>query len=390
MATVELRAERMVAGGDALAREPGGRVVFVTGALPGERVLVRMTDEKADFGRAVVAEVLEPSASRRSPPCPFVAAGCGGCGWQHVDPIAQVELKVAIVRESLVRTGRLREPVVVAGPPLDPFGFRTTLRLGVDERGQAGFRARRSHDLVPVDACLVAHPSLDELLSGHRLNGATAVTLRCGARTGERLAIVEPRAAERLVSWPDDVAVGPKARYHEVVDGRRLRISARSFFQTRADGADVLVELVRDAAGNALGEGRLVDAYAGVGLFAATLGAGGEVVAIEASASACADARANLAGLDARVVHADVARWRPVPASTVIADPARAGLGKQAIAALAATGAARLVLVSCDAVALARDASLLSARGYDHAQSVVVDLFPHTAQVEVVTRFERR
>ena len=390
MATVELLTERMVAGGDAIAREPSGRVVFVTGALPGERVRARLTEEKADFARAALVEVVAAADARRTPPCPYVSAGCGGCGWQHVTEHEQVRLKVAIVREALTRTGRLVNPRVVVGPALDPAGFRTTLRLGVDAGGRAGFRARRSHDLVPIDDCMVAHPLLAELLDGRRYPGASEVTLRCGARTGERLAVVAPSAAAAHVVLPADVVTGPKARYHEEVAGQRFRVSARSFFQSRADGAEILVSLVRDAAGDLLGDGLLVDAYAGVGLFGATLRPGGDLVAVESSASACADARRNLARRPAMIVHVDVARWRPVPASVVVADPARAGLGKLAAAVLAATGAPRIVLVSCDPVALARDARLLDGHGYGHVESVVVDLFPQSPHVEVVTRFDQR
>jgi 23S rRNA (uracil1939-C5)-methyltransferase len=173
---------------------------------------------------------------------------------------------------------------------------------------------------------------------------------------------------------------------HEVVAGARFRVSARSFFQTRTDGAAALVAAVTAAADGA--EGPMVDAYAGVGLFAATVGAGREVTAVEQSPSSVADARHNLPA--ATVVGSAVERWRPHPAGLVVADPARRGLGPEAVAVLAATGAARLVLVSCDPVSLARDARLLAAAGYEHGGSTVVDLFPHTPHVEVVTRFDRR
>ena len=114
------------------------------------------------------------------------------------------------------------------------------------------------------------------------------------------------------------------------------------------------------------------------------------MVAVESSRSAVADARRNLAARTATVVDVDVARWRPAPADVVVADPARAGLGRRAAEVLAGTGATRFVLVSCDAASLARDARLLGGLGYDHVRSTVVDLFPHTAHVEVVTRFDRR
>jgi 23S rRNA (uracil1939-C5)-methyltransferase len=168
-------------------------------------------------------------------------------------------------------------------------------------------------------------------------------------------------------------------------------VSAPSFFQTRADGAAVLVELV-DAAvheGGAPVPATVIDAYAGVGLFAATVATAAEVICIEQSRSCCADAAHNLANRAATIVQGHVERWRPRPADLVIADPSRRGLGRRAIDVLTATGAARLVLVSCDAVALARDAQLLVSAGFAHRCSTVVDLFPHTPHVEVVSQFDR-
>lgn len=390
MALLDLVAERVATGGDAIAREQSGRVVFVRGALPGERVRARLTEEHAGYARAELVEVVEAVPVRQAPPCRYVAAGCGGCGWQHVEPAAQVELKVAMVAEALRRTGGLADAAVVAGPPLAPFGFRTTLRMGVDRDGRLGFRAVRSHDLVTVGECLVAHPLLAGLVHEGRFAGATEVVLRCGAGTGERLVLVEPLRAGAAATLPAGVRRGPKASVHEVVAGVTLRVSARSFFQARADGADALVRLVLAAVDGAADGNVLVDAYAGVGLFAATVGARCEVEAIELSRSACADARHNLRGQAARVTCVDVARWHPRQAAVVVADPARTGLGRRAVQQLAATGAQRFVLVSCDAASLARDARLLAAEGFDHAGSTVVDLFPHTPHVEVVSRFDRR
>lgn len=390
MALLDLVAERVATGGDAIAREPGGRVVFVRGALPGERVRVRLTEEHAGYARAELVEVVEAVPVRQAPPCRYVADGCGGCGWQHVVPAAQVELKVAIVAEALRRTGGLAGASVLAGPPLAPFGFRTTLRMGVDGDGRLGFRAARSHDLVTVDECLVAHPLLAGIVGEARFPGATEVVLRCSAATGERLALVGPLRAGAAATLPAGVRRGPKASVHEVIAGVTLRVSARSFFQSRADGAEALVAAVSAAVDGAADGNVLVDAYAGVGLFAATVGARSDVEAIELSRTACADARHNLRGLDASVTSADVARWHPRPAEVVVADPARTGLGRRAVQTLAATGAHRFVLVSCDAASLARDAGLLAAEGFDHVRSTVVDLFPHTPHVEVVSRFDRR
>ncbi|MCB1005530.1 MAG: hypothetical protein KDB35_15205, partial [Acidimicrobiales bacterium] len=155
-----------------------------------------------------------------------------------------------------------------------------------------------------------------------------------------------------------------------------------------------LVDEVLAAGGDELATARTVaDLYGGVGLFGAVIGAlphRPRVVLVERSRSSCADAAVNLADLDAVVQRRPVERWRPVPADVVVADPARAGLGRPGVDVVTATGAAVVVLVSCDAAALGRDAGLLVDAGYRLEQVTTVDLFPHTHHVEVVTRFVRR
>jgi 23S rRNA (uracil1939-C5)-methyltransferase len=332
-----------------------------------------------------------------------VADGCGGCDLAALGHAAQVEAKVELVTDSLRRLGKWREPVVHAGPALDPFGFRTTLRLAVTN-GRAGLRRSASNDVVELDHCLVAHPLLDELIVEGRFADASYVTLRVGAATGERLALVAPGRAG--VSLPDDVrvvgadelAAGADAWIHDDAAGRRWRISAASFFQTRTDGAAALVDVVRAMAADVLDRetGVLVDAYSGVGLFAGALldgrsadGAGWRAVTAENDASSVADAGVNLADLDVRIVETTVERLRAPRADLVVADPSRAGLGTDAAGLLASTRAERMVLVSCDPAAAGRDVGLLKSRGYRPVESIVVDLFPHTHHTEVVTRFDR-
>ena len=393
-AVVELDAEAMVAGGDALARAADGRIVFVTGALPGERVEAEVTEQRRDHLRATVLRVLSPSPDRTTPPCPHRLRGCGGCGWQHVRPEAQPALKVGVVVDALRRLGRVPQPDVVAGPPLPAQAYRTTVRVAVDGDGRAAYRARASHDLLTVDSCLVAHPLLAELVADGRFAGASEVTLRCGARTGERLALVTPSAAgvrlpdDVVVVGADELAAGRRAWFHEEVAGRQWRISARSFAQARPDGAEALIGAVA-AALDGVGDGRLVDAYGGVGIFAGTVGRDRETTLIEWSSSAVADARHNLAGSPVRILRLDVDRWRPSAAAAVVCDPARTGLGRRGVAALAGAAAARLVLVSCDAAALGRDAALLARAGYRLDGTTVIDLFPHTPHLEAVSRFIR-
>jgi 23S rRNA (uracil1939-C5)-methyltransferase len=393
--TVELRTTAIAKGGDAIAREPSGRVVFVAGALAGELVAVELSHERSDFARGRTVHVIEPSPDRVEPPCPAVAAGCGGCDVQHAAPAAQLALKQAIVANALGRIGRLHDipPIDTVALPVE--GYRTTVR-GLVVDGRFALHRRHSHAAVSIDSCLVLHPLLDELVQEGRFGAATAVTLRCGARTGERIAIIEPNTAG--VVLPPDVRVastnelrhGRRVWFHEVVDGRTFRISAQSFFQARPDGAEALLAAVRTATGMIERQHQVVDAYSGVGLFAATVLRNAAVEVIERDASSVADARHNLRGVDAKIVRADVQRWRPSPADFVIADPSRDGLGRVAAERLAATGASRLVLVSCDPAAFARDTALLDQLGYTLSAATIVDLFGHTSHIEVVSRFDLR
>lgn len=406
--TLELVPTAMAAGGDALARDGDGRVVFVAGALPGERVVVSLTQTQRDYARGVAVEIVEASSDRVTPACPSLALGCGGCTWQHVAPAAQPRLKAAIVVDALRRIGRMAEPpepqvVAVDGPAL-----RTTARLAVTPTGRAGHRPRApapagsadahpAAQAVETDECLAVHPLLEELLV-HGRYPPGEVVLRVGVASGERL--VRVARGPGPVQVPVGVRVvreGAKgaAYVHEEVAGRRFRVSADSFFQPGPVAAAALVAAVSEAAGHTLGPGaHLVDAYAGTGLFGSVLGAasGARVTAVESGRSAAADARVNLSDLDARVVAVEVGRWdarRSGRADLVVADPARSGLGRPGVAALVAADAPRMVVVSCDPASLARDALLLAGAGYRLTSVALVNAFPHTFHIESVARFER-
>jgi tRNA/tmRNA/rRNA uracil-C5-methylase (TrmA/RlmC/RlmD family) len=405
-ATHDIAVTGIAAGGEGVGRLEDGRAVFVRGALPGERVQVAVTEERNRFARAQIVEVLEAAPQRMTPPCPQVAAGCGGCDWQHVAPAAQRLLKARIVIDALRRIGRIAEPPEPdPGPELPAEGWRTTVRAVVDDEGRAGFRLRHAHDPLAVGpgGCLVAHPLVDEVLrEGLFPPPVREVTVRAGVASEERLVLCTPKVGDSRVPagvplvGADELAGGHRAWIHEVVGGRRWRVSAESFFQGRPDGAEALVDAVVAALDGAVRPGAtVIDLYSGVGLFAGVLGerTGGRVVAVESNRAAVADARINLADLadsgGARIVRSDVRRWRPSTADVVVADPSRHGLGADVVPRIDATGASALALVSCDPGALGRDAGLLAAAGWELTSVRLVDLFPHTAHVEVVTSWIR-
>lgn len=345
----------MVAGGDAIAREESGRVVFVEGALPGETVEVALTQQKRDFARGVVASVVVASSDRVAPPCRFVAEGCGGCGWQHIAIDAQRRYKRDIVIDALRRIARIEDPPVDDTIAMPDTRYRTTVRIAVDPKGRPGFRKHASHDLVIVDDCLVADHAIADQLAQER--------------------------------WPDAHEVVLRATDRPEVAGRTFTVASDSFFQVRPDGATELVGLVGEALASR-GATTVADLYAGVGLFAATLHDRGFEVraAVEGNPSAVADAHENLRGI-CEVVEADVADWEGVSVDAVIADPSRHGLDKRGVATVLRCDPSLVVLVSCDAAALGRDARLLGEAGFRLERSTPIDLFPHTAHVEVVSAF---
>lgn len=390
MSVVELRAERFAAGGEALARADDGRVVFVRGALPGETVVAEITLERRDWSRGHVVDVIVPSDERVAEPCASRRAGCGGCGWMHLDHDAQRRAKVTVVEDSLRRIGGLGGPVVLLGPSVASFGYRTTVRICGDEAGRAGFRAERSHEVIAAPSCLVAHPTIRALLPELRLDGDVEATVRTSVATGA-IGVRWDRRLGDVRGLPPSVVHGGSAVLHEDVAGRRLRVSLGSFFQSGPAAADLLVAAVRRAAPELTEAGNVVDAYAGIGMFGAcATSPDAHVVAVETSRSAVADAAENLIGRSHEIVRGEVGGWRARPdfaADVVVADPARSGLGAPGVTALARLAAPVLVLISCDPASLGRDSRLLAAAGYAHECSEVVDTFPHTTHVEAVSRF---
>ncbi|MGZ4665270.1 MAG: class I SAM-dependent RNA methyltransferase [Frankiaceae bacterium] len=411
---IELEVGPVAPGGGCVARHDG-RVVFVRHALPGERVQARVTARASRFWRADAVEVLAASPDRVVPPCPYAGPGrCGGCDWQHVAPARQRLMKAEVLREQLRRIGGVDLSaaglaVTVCAPSGGPeaLGWRTRVQFAVRRDGVIGLHRHRSSQVEPVGRCLIAHPDVERIgVESHRWPGAEVVEAVAAPSTGERLVVVTP-AKRRRVHIPTRVdaaaavagapASGAPAVHHEVA-GRRFRVTAGGFWQVHPAAAQVLAATVLDLAGLRAGE-RVLDLFAGAGLFAATLaapvGVAGRVVAVDSDAVAVADARANLADLpQVRVVRArlspatatgpPVARALGGLPDVVVADPPRAGLGPELTEALLRMRPRALVYVACDGAALGRDLKAATGAGYRLAAVRVFDLFPMTAHVECV------
>ncbi|WP_280790614.1 TRAM domain-containing protein [Blastococcus sp. CT_GayMR20] len=391
-------------GGHCVARHEG-RVVFVRHTLPGERVVVRVTEDRhPGFCRADAIEVLEASADRVERPCPYSGPGrCGGCDWQHADPAAQRALKAAVVREQLSRLAGLDVDVTVEELPGGPLRWRSRARFAVDRSGAAGLRRHRSHDVVVLDDCPISVEAAAQAVLSRRWPGAGAVDVSVdstGAVTTTRLDRRGQPTSSRVVRPGGDLPEEPSTRAERRAGGRDWEVEGTGFWQVHPAAADALVAAVAGFAEVRPGE-TVLDLYAGVGLFGGALapavGADGRVVCVESDEAACAAADANLAGLpQAEVWQGDVdadalaellGELAGGP-DVVVLDPPRAGAGRAVSRLLAGTGARAVVYVACDPASLARDVAAFAEGGYRLAAVRGFDAFPMTAHVECVALLE--
>ena len=377
-------------GGHCVARHEG-RVVFVRHALPGERVRALVTEGTAtsSYWRADAVAVLAASPDRVEPPCPWAGPGrCGGCDLQHASPEAQRRLKADVVREQLARLAGLDREVVVEEVPgaAEGLGWRTRVRWAVDDAGRPGLRAHRSHEVVPVDRCRIAHPLVDGAgVTGRRWPGVSAVDVSASVATGEVLVLPDGRSAAGAAG-----AAG--AALTERAGGRDFRVTGGGFWQVHPGAAQTLLDAVLDGLEPRPGD-HVLDLYCGVGLFTGPLaervGPGGRVTAVESERQAVADARHNLADLPqvrveaGRVDHV-LRRRHHRRADLVVLDPPRSGAGRAVVRLLSRLGARRIAYVACDPAALARDLKELAATGYRLESLRAYDLFPMTHHVECV------
>jgi 23S rRNA (uracil1939-C5)-methyltransferase len=421
---LELSIDGLGSAGDGVGRLPDGRVVFVARALPGDRVVVRLTHLRKQVQHAELVRIVEPSADRVEPRC--TAVDCGGCGLMELSGAARLVLARRRVLETLRRLGgldveRLLGPVNREG---DGWHWRHRVRLHASWGGDSwrlGYHARQSNTLVPLEACPVLWPELEAvaLAVGRSLTG-----LPREARL-EELELVysrrDGRAAGRAIGsgpleqykhWLDAALdaglagivaeTGGKSfglgnlelRYdHARASEFDLRFEAGVFTQANPALNDLLVETVLHAVRPAEGE-RLLELHAGIGNFSLPLRMTGvDVTAVEAQPRAAVLCRRNARGagveLDVRTEDdatavSDLAGFR-----AVLMDPPRTGAREAAEAIARASGVTRLVYVSCDVATLARDAAILAAGGFVVTAAHAFDMFPQTSHVETVLALGR-
>jgi 23S rRNA (uracil1939-C5)-methyltransferase len=438
---VELTIEKLVYGGDGLARLPEdergrGKTVFLPYVIPEERVDATITESRPGFARAHLNQILTSSAHRVTPLCQYFGR-CGGCQYQHIDYLPQLQFKSEILRETLRRTAKLELDQEIHLHPSPPSNYRNRTRMQLQHRPSfaLGYLGGNSHQVLPVEECPISSALINQAISAvWKLGREGAVppdahSLQFFANHDETTMLVElyvrSNAAEsncsefaavltsnvpamrgvivtdtpgteggvdapvsNFVSSKTVAAGFDHLIYHAA--GHDYRVSGGSFFQTNRFLVD---ELARVATLDATGTTAL-DLYAGVGLFTVPLARSFQkVVAVEASPPAIADLKQN-APANVQAVRTTTEAFLAKQAAAakpdfVLLDPPRAGLGEKATAALGRTSASRVTYVSCDPATLSRDLRLLLESGFEVQQAHLVDLFPQTAHMETVLHLAR-
>ena len=365
---VELDVAGIAHGGESVARLDGW-VFFIRHAIPGERVLVQISEIGKSFHRADAVEIIDASPDRITPACSyFHPGGCGGCDFHHISMERQRQLKTQIISEQFQRVAKIEIAVPVrevALPEDSGVRYRGRLTLHVDKSGRAGFLKNRSHDVFPISDCVVASEKLEmEKVLAKRYSGVDQLT------------------------FPDDVrteVISIQGTVHH------YRVSRESFWQGHIRAAEVLGEAALNSLQPRAGEYAL-DLYGGVGLFAKLLAhARARVSIIESSATAIADAKFNLREFsDVSFYEGDVAKEMSniERADIVLLDPPRSGAELSVLEQVVRLAPRRICYISCDPASLARDSQRLAERGYQIAESAAYDLFPQTAHIECVFTFE--
>ena len=395
-----------------MARDPGGRVLFVRHGLPGERVIAEITEEHPRWARADAIEILEPSPDRINPACPAAGpGGCGGCDFQHVDLAVQRNLKAMLLEEQLRRVAKIDHTVVVEAVEGAGLGNRTRIRFGVDELGRLGMRRHGSHDIVAIDHCplgveAIGNLDLDEevwpagadvevvAVTGSAPIAYAVLDEEEGADDGESIDDLSP-VGDDVISEEDDQVEDESGSglLTTTVLGEEFTVSPGVFWQIHQRAPEVLTQAVLE--GLDLREGdRVLDLYCGAGLFtlpiARLVGHSGRVIGIEAADVAAIDAIGNLGDLpQSRILNTTVTgaslRDHLAGASRCVLDPPRRGVDRSALLALAGSAVMeRIVMVSCDPATFARDLRLLLDQGFSIASIRAFDLFEMTEHIEIV------
>jgi 23S rRNA (uracil1939-C5)-methyltransferase len=427
---MQINIEKLVYGGDGLGRLPAdehgaGKAVFVPFVIDGETVEVDVTQRKKGFARGELKSVVQASARRVAAPCPYFQH-CGGCHYQHMDYAHQLENKAAILKETLRRAARIEldcELQIHASPEWN-YRNRTRLKLQTAPEFALGYYKFASHDLLPIEECLIISPLINQAIravwqagrEGKLASGVEEIEIFANAEDTHLLlelylaptlprknarelidivqsimpeiaglvAFTSPRKSDQDLVPQRIAAVGAEHIIYRTKTGE-YRVSAGSFFQVNRHMIDSLAELVTDGVSGKLA----LDLYAGAGLFSTILARNfAQVIAVESSPTSHADltynSPANVKALKVTTEQYLKDSNRNAKPDLVVVDPPRGGLGENSVRAIGAIQASHLIYVSCDPATLGRDLVGLLAAGYRIEQAHMIDMFPQTYHVESV------
>ena len=405
---VEVTPTTFIYGGEVMGRLPDGRAVFIPFALPGERVRVRLVEEKRSFARAELVEIIQPAEERVLPPCRHFGE-CGGCHYQHIPYEKQLLLKAEILRDQLERIGGLKNVVVLPTVPSPlELHYRNHVQFHLALGGKLGFQAAHSNRVVAISECHLPEAPIAALwpqLDIEDASGLERVGIRAGADDEVQIILessnpqglafsVEELSISAVHLGPGGclVLVGSEAVIFEIL-GRAFQVSGGAFFQVNTLQAEAMVKHLLLSLPLS-SQSYVLEVYCGVGLFSAFLAPRvRRLVGIENSPDACADFAANLDEFDNVELYAanaeEVLKAVIFQADVIVVDPPRAGLGRQALDGLLAQDAPHLAYVSCDPATLARDARRLAENGYRLLQVTPFDLFPQTYHIESISLWQK-
>lgn len=416
MSTYEITLEKLTYGGDAMGRLPdptgaGGRAVFVPFGLPGETVRIQLTQEKQNFARGEILEIIKPSPDRITAKCKHFTQ-CGGCHYQNLPYEKQLLAKADILRDQLQRIGKIENPPVqpmVASP--SEWNYRNHVQFHLTNDGKIGFINSRGYSTLPIDECHLPEASIEnfwrELQFESKMN-LERVSLRSGDDE-ELMLILESETEETPeLEIEADISIVHIYEDHPVVIagsnslniqvlGKDFHVSAPSFFQVNTKMAEKMVQHLQTQLPNPDSQFMLIDLYCGVGLFSKFFADKyAKVIGIESAPSSCEDFAINLDEFDNIELYEGAAE-EILPALApqltqpihMIVDPPRAGIDKFALDAILQINPHVIAYVSCDPSTLARDAARLLKGGYTLQQVTPFDLFPQTYHIESISIFTR-
>ncbi len=407
--TFDILLEKLTYGGEAMGRLPDGRAVFVPFGLPGEQARVELTEDKKNFARGKLIELLKASPERIDAKCKHFGK-CGGCHYQNLPYEKQLLAKTEILRDQLQRIGKIENPPVMqmVASPLE-WNYRNHVQFHLTAEGKVGFINAKGNSTLPIEECHLPETGINDFwpeLQFESNKAVERVSLRAGLDE-ELMVVLESESPETPeLEIEADVSVVHLFDEHAVVLAGRdnlifkildkeFRVSAASFFQVNTKMAEKMVQHLLTRLPVSLST-TLIDVYCGVGLFSKFFAARCQaVIGIEESESACEDFAVNLDEFDNVELYEGAAEEiLPGLASHVsnvtymIVDPPRAGIEKHALDAILSIKPQVIAYVSCDPSTLARDAARLINGGYRLVEVTPFDLFPQTYHIESISVFE--